>query len=827
MLAPPDCARCPRLVGSRKVVVNGFGPLPASIWLVGQGPGREEEKQGRPLCGWSGERVDYLLELAGVDPSTVRRENITRCRPPRGPKGDLPPTPEEIRSCAPFLTEALAEHPPRYIVALGAPAAKWFLSDCKISQDHGRAFPWGNATVVPMYHPAAAHPSRNPSLSTIIIEDWKRFGEFLRQGIVPDTRDYRRVTEGELAEYLAGAPEFAFDFETTDPTWQGTFQPMMARIIGVSVSANPNEGVYYFGNFLPECLRQALENPAIRKFAHNAIFEYIVARQHGARPQNLHCTKLMAYCLRTSTTYLKGLTWTQLGVDQTRFDQVDWDDDEAVVNYGGADSALTYTLAPRFLAALVQEGLTELYEVERQALPALGEMAIRGVLLDPAPLRALASELRIELPVLEQTITDHFGALPGDLNLNSTDHLIRMLYGPKRWTCTIENGYQGRIMHDPDCTRKACEGIACAGGIRTGAMTMLKWWPPGLAWPVKDRTPTGQPATDMNTLRLYEGEPIVGDLVKYKSIQRVLRNDLEKLPALRHSDQRIHPTFHQAGRWEERQYEGESPMTGRFSSSGPNLQNITHHGDNARPYVAEWAVHIRRGFVAPPGMTLIKGDIGQEEPRIGALIANDPELLQEFTSGDVYCPVASLAFNRHITKGDVEERQIGKRMWMAWLNGAGPAGIQQSAYWLNNSEARQVVKYLANRHPKVEVARKALVEHLVEMGYTETWFGRRVYRPEIWSGPGPARNHAERSVMPDRIQGTAADVMKIWLGRLALPPESHLLLTVHDELLVECPPERIQETCEALRQGLVGILPIPLPLELATGPNWADMARLD
>ena len=712
------------------------------------------------------------------------------------------------------------------IVALGAQAAKWFLPDCKISLDHGRVHDWQGIPVVPMYHPAAAHPSRNPGLSTVMIEDWKLLGQFLKQGITVDNRDYRRVTEGELAEYLVGAKSFAFDFETTDPRWQGTFQPTRADMIGVSVAVTPDEGVYYFGEHLPNCLRTALSDPAVVKYAHNAVFEYIVARRQGVTVKNLHCTKLMAFCLRMSTTYLKGLTWTELGINQIQFDQVDWEDDEAVVKYGGADSALTLTLAPRLQQAMDAEGLTAIYEIERAALPVLGEIAMHGITLNSQPISDLRLALLQDLPELKAGILDYFQATGSGINLGSADQLIRLLYGPKSWTCTEAREYQGRLVHDPECVRKACTEIACAGGVSTGARSELRWWPPGLNWPVKVRTETGQPATDMNTLRLYEGEPIVGDLVKLKSINRLLDNELKKLPILVHEDGRIHPTFHQAGHFEERGQGKESPMTGRFSSSGPNLQNITHHGDAARPYVAEWAKQLRRGFVPSPGMVLVKGDIGQEEPRIGALIAGDDDLLRELTEGDVYCPVASLEFKRHITKADVEERQVGKRSWMAWLNGAGPEGIGQSAYWLSQHERHQIVKYLVNRHPKIETARKLLVEHLRETGYTETWFGRRVYRPEIWSGPGPARNHAERSVMPDRIQGTAADVMKIWMGRVRIPAGTHLLLTVHDELLVECPPNLVQAVIAGLERALRGIIPIPLPLEVWTGPNWSDMARI-
>ena len=906
MDAPPDCTRCPRLCASRKAVVNDYGPYEADLWIIAQGPGREEERRGRPLCGWSGSRTMFLLGHAGIETNEVHLANVTRCRTPRGKSGDLPPTKDEIRNCAPYLLDDLLRYRPSTIVAMGGPAIKWFLPEAKVSQDHGRRFEvtydslkarWGSdddvdsggvsatgsgrdsVTVVPVYHPAAATPNRNPGLARVMIEDWKRLGEIYAEELPETERSYRKVDALQLAEYLRcdscggkgyhvedrgwnGAEQYmcqecgghgtvleiAFDFETTDPRWHGTFQPMRARMIGVSMAKTGMEAVYYVGDSIPECLKTVLEDSDVIKVAHNAVFEYIVCHTHGVHLRNFHCTKLMAYVLRRSTTYLKGLTWTELGLEQVHFDEVDWDDEDQVVAYGGADSALTYTLMPRFLLALDQEGMRDLYERERLCLPVIGDMAIRGVLLDTQPLTELTDALLAERPVLAASILDlfHVDRLPDRdgmdiVNLNSGQQLAELLYGPALPRAKVIRTLKGRDMHDQDCSGKSpddeqgwikCEK-RCNGGVRQGARAVLRWLPPGLNWPILERTESGDPATDMNTIRLYRdqdvaGKEVIDPLVKLKSMTRLLNNELKKWPQLIHEDGRIHPTFHQSGAYEETGRSSEAPVTGRFSSSGPNFQNITHHGDDDRPYVAEWAKRLRRAIVATPDYLLLRADIGQEEPRIGAMISDDWELLWDLTHGDVYCPTAERAYGRPITKADREERQTGKRNWMAWLNGAGASGIQQAAFWLSDSDASGLVRWLQVKHPMVEITRTALVEYLHTEGYTETWFGRRIHRTEVWSGPGPARNHAERSVMPDRIQGTAADVMKIWMSKVHQPLRdigAYLLLNVHDELVVEVPDVAsvVTAAVEILRAGLSYILPIPLPLEWAVGPNWADL----
>ena len=205
MNAPTNCALCPRLVGSRHAVVNGSGPLPARVLIIAQNPGREEEIAGYPLCekGWSGSRVrDKLLPLAGLDPTAVRFENIARCRPPRGKKGDLSLLPSEIANCEPFLTAVIEACQPQIIVAVGAPALAWFLPKAKLTATHGQPQPWRGAVVIGMYHPAAAHPTRNPGLAQVMVEDWTRLGGFLKDKPTIGLGAYREVTTKDIQSFL-------------------------------------------------------------------------------------------------------------------------------------------------------------------------------------------------------------------------------------------------------------------------------------------------------------------------------------------------------------------------------------------------------------------------------------------------------------------------------------------------------------------------------------------------------------------------------------------------------------------------------------------------
>src|SRR3990167_638614 len=174
--SPPNCQACPRLVNSRKAIVQGYGPLPAQVMVVAQNPGREEEVVGRPLVGWSGKVLrERLLPLAGIDPETVRYENIVRCRPPKKPdgSGDSVPTAAEDAACRGYLWAAIEAARPDFIITLGQPALSWFFPKLKLSACHGRAQEWEGTQVVPSYHPAAATPNRRPELLKVMQEDWR------------------------------------------------------------------------------------------------------------------------------------------------------------------------------------------------------------------------------------------------------------------------------------------------------------------------------------------------------------------------------------------------------------------------------------------------------------------------------------------------------------------------------------------------------------------------------------------------------------------------------------------------------------------------------
>ncbi|HBY99081.1 MAG TPA: uracil-DNA glycosylase [Chloroflexi bacterium] len=159
------CTRCP-LHRTRTHAVPGEGPVGAPIMFIGEGPGRDEDRQGRPFVGRSGQLLEQLLEEIGLTREDVYIANVVKCRPP----DNRDPDPNEIAACKPYLVQQLKLVDPELIVTLGRFAMERWLPNERITRAHGKAFRFGKRLVVPMFHPAAA--LRKPEWEKLLREDF-------------------------------------------------------------------------------------------------------------------------------------------------------------------------------------------------------------------------------------------------------------------------------------------------------------------------------------------------------------------------------------------------------------------------------------------------------------------------------------------------------------------------------------------------------------------------------------------------------------------------------------------------------------------------------
>lgn len=334
------------------------------------------------------------------------------------------------------------------------------------------------------------------------------------------------------------------------------------------------------------------------------------------------------------------------------------------------------------------------------------------------------------------------------------------------------------------------------------------------------KTAGGQRSTKESELeKLVEEHEIIPTILRYRELQKLVSTYADTLPMLVGADGRIRTTFLQTG-----------TVTGRMGSKDPNLQNI--------PVRTKESVAIRRAFEASPGYTMVGIDYSQIELRMAAILSEDKKLIDIFTRGeDVHTGVAVRVFGVMPQEVTAEMRRKAKVINFGILYGMGVNALRAN---LGSDTPREEAQAFLNAYFNTFTR---LAEYLEEtktlarlQGYTETLFGRRRHFPGIRSSAPFIRAQAERMAINAPIQGTAADVMRIAMLRVYRYIEEHkllesvrILLQVHDELVFEIRTEAVATVVPKLVEIMEGVLNtketygVPLTVDVAIGPNWADL----
>jgi DNA polymerase-1 len=412
------------------------------------------------------------------------------------------------------------------------------------------------------------------------------------------------------------------------------------------------------------------------------------------------------------------------------------------------------------LAALDARRQRTLYdEIENPLVPVLARMEHVGVAVDVEELRRLRDDLTAECRRLQQEVWTVAGR---EFNLNSTPQLRQILFDEK-----------------------------------------------GLS-PQK-RTKTGF-STDAQSLeRLREQWPeFIDPLLAYREVEKLRSTYGEGLLAEVAADGRIHATFNQT-----------VARTGRLSSDQPNLHNIPVRSDEGRRF--------RRAFVPAPGFELLVADYNQIELRCIAHLAEDPGLVEAFAAGrDIHTATASRVFGVEPTAVTIDQRAKAKMVSYGLAYGMEAYGLGQRLN-IPTAEAAEILAAYFAAFPSVKAYMERTVGEARQRGYTETLFGRRRPIPELSSPNLRLRQAGERQAMNAGIQGLAADIFKVALVRLdrALLEGGHasrIVLQVHDEVVVEVAEAEHDDVGKLTLEIMRGAaeLSVPLEVNLAFGPTWAD-----
>lgn len=605
-------------------------------------------------------------------------------------------------------------------------------------------------------------------------------------------RTYRTIfTRHELERAVAeirARGEVSVDLETT------SVNPVRAAIVGVALSWAEGEGWYvpvghlYLGapKQIPleealEVLRPVLEDRAIRVYGQNFKYDDIILRRHGVMTANVAFDTMMASYLLDAGKRSHGLdqlAWDELGHKTITYDEVtlkkrgsqlrfDEVEVEAATEYAGEDAEIVFTLVKRLGPKVQKAGYTTL--LERVELPlgrVLAAMEMAGVLVDTKRLGELSRAVGEQLQQLEAKAQ----AVAGHgFNLNSPQQLATILFDEL-----------------------------------------------GLTEVKKTKGKTAR-STDVEVLtELAREHELPAVVLEHRQLAKLKGTYLDGLPKLVNPQTgRIHTSYNQA-----------VAATGRLSSSEPNLQNIPIRTDLGR--------EIRKAFVAPPGHLLLAADYSQVELRVLAHLANDLLLIESFRIGeDVHARTAREIFG---VAGEVskEQRRRAKTINFGVVYGKTEYTLARDL-GISKAEARQFITDYFARYAGVKAFMDSIIEEARRENGVKTLLGRRRFLPDINSKNPAARLAAERMARNAPIQGTAADIMKIAMVRLdeRLRREglaSRMVLTVHDELVLEVPEaeqERARAAVVEVMSGagdLLGLNPLKVPLvvDVGWGTTWAE-----
>ncbi|MEZ5322361.1 MAG: DNA polymerase [Microthrixaceae bacterium] len=329
----------------------------------------------------------------------------------------------------------------------------------------------------------------------------------------------------------------------------------------------------------------------------------------------------------------------------------------------------------------------------------------------------------------------------------------------------------------------------------------------GLA--TQKKTKTGY-STDAASLERIRGtHPIVDALLAYREVEKLRGTYGQGLLAEVAPDGRIHATFNQT-----------VARTGRLSSDRPNLHNIPVRSEEGRRF--------RRVFVPSQGRTFLIADYNQIELRCIAHLAQDPGLIEAFTSGtDIHNATASRVFGVAPEAVTLAQRSKAKMVSYGLAYGMEAFGLGQRLS-IPTKEAQEILDAYFDAFPNVKEYMDRTVAEARERGYTETLFGRRRRIPELSSNVRSVRLAGERQAMNAGIQGLAADIFKVALVRLdrafgAGEVDANLVLQVHDEVICEVPPAGLERARERVVEIMTGAfeMSVPLAVNVSSGDSWA------
>ncbi|MEM7372921.1 MAG: DNA polymerase I [Bacteroidota bacterium] len=579
-----------------------------------------------------------------------------------------------------------------------------------------------------------------------------------------------------LIKKIEGKGEVCFDTETTG------LDPLLAEIVGISFSVE--EGEAYFIHFpgdqpkeevvaiLGE-FKEVLTSDKITKIGQNLKYDILVLRKYDIKVSGpMFDTMLAHYVIQPGGKHgMDALAKEYLNYEPISIEtligkkgkkQKSMRDVEAepLVDYACEDADVTLKLRNKLAPDVKGNKIFE--EIEQPLMPILAELEYEGIALDRQALEEYSEDLGQRLEVLQKKIYELAGQ---EFNINSPRQL-------------------GEIMFDK---------------LELGRGAKQK------------KTKTGQYVTDESILtKLAYSHELPAEILAYRGVKKLKSTYVDALPALINPNTgRIHTTFGQ-----------HIAVTGRLSSTNPNLQNIPIRTADGR--------EVRKGFIPRDAdHILMAADYSQVELRIMAAMSGDTNMLQAFRDKeDIHRATAARVFGVAPEEVTSDQRSGAKTVNFGIIYGISAFGLSQRM-GISRTESKQIIEAYFSEYSGIKAYMDQCVEVAREKGYVETYFGRRRYLPDIQSRNATTRGFAERNAINSPIQGTAADVIKIAMLKVqkALKAgkfRSRMILQVHDELVFDVHKSELEDMKQLVYEHMTQAVDmgVPMEVEVGIGDNW-------
>lgn len=609
----------------------------------------------------------------------------------------------------------------------------------------------------------------------------KRFTNNIKTPAKQINHSYQMINdEKELNKVIDSIKKtkiFAIDTETTSLNYKD------AELVGFSICSDENHAYYVplahksdqrqidFKTAL-NLLKGIIEDEQITKIGHHIKYDMHVLERYGLKFQGtLFDTMIESFLLDPSLNRhdLNSVSLKYLGINPVTYEEVagkgakqicfDEVEVERATQYAAEDAHVTYLLHKILTKKISQDkNLEKIYfKIDEPLIKILQRIESTGVLLDEKKLKQQSQELKKKIKRIEDEV---FAEVGEEFNLSSPKQLQRILFEV-------------------------------------------------LELPILGKTPGGQPSTSESVLQdLAVSYELPKKILEHRTVSKLISTYTDKLPLEINSvTNRIHTSYHQA-----------NVVTGRLSSSNPNLQNIPIRTNEGRK--------IREAFIAEENSMIIAADYSQIELRILAHLSQDKNLVRAFNDGlDIHTMTACQIFSLKQKDVGPDERRSAKAINFGIIYGMSPFGLSKQLGIFQN-EAKDYIEYYFKQFPDVKNFLEDTKAFARKNKYIETTLGRKIFIDNIDAKNYNLRQYAERAAINAPMQGSAADIIKLAMIELhnhyKNKNQTKMIMQVHDELIFESYRDAAEQEAENIKTTMeqVANLIVPLVVDVGIEKNW-------